>query len=74
MTTDDVRDGLRVMRRTHSAGCILGLLSEVVQEEADAEFLAGDLVDEELSRLVAAALHATGLGVDAIRLRPRRTP
>lgn len=67
MTSDDVRERLRDVRRTHSVGSILGLLAEVVREEADAEGRAGDLTAEEHSRLVVAALFATGLGLDAIR-------
>lgn len=67
MTSDDVRDDLRTMRRTHSVGSILSLLAEVVREEADAEWQAGHLSAEEQSQLVSSALLATGLGVDAIR-------
>lgn len=67
MTSDNVRNDLRAMRATHSIGSILGLLAEVVQEEADADFVAGDLNAEEQSRLCVSALYAVGLGLDAIR-------
>lgn len=67
MTSDDVRAGLRAMRETHSVGSILSLLAEVVQAEAEAEFVAGDLAAEEQSRLCVSALYAVGLGLDAIR-------
>lgn len=67
MTSDEVRDGLRAMRGTHSVGSILGLLAEVVKDEADVEWQAGHLSAEEQSQLVASAPFATGLGVDAIR-------
>ena len=67
MSSDDVRDELRTMRATHSVGSILGLLAEVIQEEADTEFVAGDLTAEEQSRLCVSALFAVGLGPDAIR-------
>lgn len=67
MTSDDVRDRLRTMRETHSVGSILGLLAEVVREEADVEWRTGDLTAEEQSQLVVSALFATGLGLDAIR-------
>ena len=43
MTGDDeFREQFRHMRKTHSVGVILGLLAEVVKDEADAEFVAGD--------------------------------
>ena len=68
MTGDDeFREQLRRMRETHSVGVILGLLAEVVKDEADVEWQAGHLSAEEQSQLVASALHATGFGVDAIR-------
>ena len=74
MTSDDVREELRRHRRTHSVGAILGLLAEVVREEADAEFGAGDMTAEEQSQLVVSALFAVGLGLDAIRRRVGGTP
>lgn len=67
MTSDDVRDVLREVRVTHSVGSILSLLAEVVQQEADAEFVTGDSTAEERSRLCMSALFAVGLGLDAIR-------
>lgn len=67
MTSEDVKDLLRAVRGTHSVGSVLSLLAEVVQEEADAEFGAGDLTAEEQSRLCVSALFAVGLGLDAIR-------
>lgn len=73
MTGDDVRDVLRGLRVTHSVGSILSLLAEVVQQEADAEFVAGDLTAEEQSRLCVSALFAVGLGLDAIRRGTRTT-
>lgn len=74
MTSDEVRDVLRAVRETHSVGAILGLLAEVVREEADAEFGAGDMTAEEQSQLVVSALFAVGLGLDAIRRRVGGTP
>ena len=44
---DDFREQLRRMRETHSVGVILGLLAEVVKDEADAEFVAGDFEAED---------------------------
>lgn len=67
MTSEEVRDVLRGLRQTHSVGAILGLLAEVVREEADAEFGAGEMTAEEQSQLVVSALFAVGLGLDAIR-------
>lgn len=69
MTSDDVRDRLKLMRQTHSVGSILSLLAECVKDEADAEFVAGDLTAEEQSQLCVSALFALGLGLDAIRRR-----
>lgn len=74
MTSDEVRDGLREMRTTHSVGSILGLLAEVTREEADAEWQAGHLTAEEQSQLCVSALFAVGLGLDAIRRRCGGTP
>jgi hypothetical protein len=74
MTCDEVREQLRAIRETTSVGAILSLLAEVVGDEADAEFEAGDLSAEECSRLAVAALHAVGLGLDAIRRKPGSTP
>ena len=74
MTSDDVRDRLRLVRHTHSVGSILSLLAEVVKDEADAEFASGDLTAEENSQLVTSALLALGLGLDAIRRSCGGTP
>ena len=74
MSSDDVRAGLREMRTTHSVGSILGLLAEVVREEADREWQANDMTAEEQSQLVVSALFAVGLGLDAIRRRVGGTP
>lgn len=71
MTSNDVRDQLRAMRESHSVGSILSLLAEVVREEADAEFGAGDFEAEDQSRIVLGTLYAVSTGVDAIRYRPR---
>lgn len=67
MSSDEVREHLRTMRKTHTVGGILSLLAEVVGDEADAEGRAGDPTAAEGSRLAASALVATGLGLDAIR-------
>jgi len=67
MNSDDVRDVLRAIRETHSVGSILGILAEVVREEADAEFGAGDFEAEDQSRIVLGTLYAVSMGVDAIR-------
>lgn len=74
MSSDDVREELRRHRRTHSVGSILGLLAEVVREEADREWQANDMTAEEQSQLVVSALFAVGLGLDAIRRRVGGTP
>ena len=67
MTSDQVREQLRAMRQSHSVGSILGLLAEVVREEADAEWRSGDMTAEESSQLAVSALFAVGLGLDVIR-------
>ena len=67
MTSDDVRDRLRTTRETHSVGSILGLLAEVVRDEADAEFVAGDFDAEDQTRIVPGTLSGVSMGVDAIR-------
>ena len=67
MTSDDVREQLKLMRESHSVGSILSLLAEAVRDEGDAEFLAGDMTAEEQSRLCVSALFALGLGLDAVR-------
>ena len=69
MTSDDVRNRLRTMRETHSVGSILGLLAEVVKDEADAEFVAGDFQAEDQTRIVLGTLYSVSMGVDAIRYR-----
>ena len=74
MTSDEVRDVLRAVRETHSVGSILGILAEVVREEADVEFGVGDMTAEEQSQLVVSALFAVGLGLDAIRRTCGGTP
>ena len=71
MSSDDVRGRLRSMRETHSVGSILGLLAEVVKDEADAEFVAGDFQAEVQTRIVLGTLYSVSMGVDAIRYRPR---
>ena len=71
MTSDEVREGLRQVRETHSVGAILGFLAEVVRDEADAEFVAGDFEAEDQSRIVLGTLYSVSMGVDAIRYRPR---
>ena len=70
MTSDEVREGLREMRITHSVGTILGLLAECVEDEADAEFVAGDFESEDQSRIVLGTLYSVSMGVDVIRYRP----
>ena len=72
MTSDDVREELRRMRKTHSVGAILGLLAEVMKDEADAEFVAGDFEAEDQTRVVLGTLYSVGVGVDAVRYRPTR--
>ena len=74
MTSDEVRDMLRGLRQTHSVGAILGILAEVVREEADREWQANDMTAEEQSQLVVSALFAVGLGLDAIRRRVGGAP
>jgi hypothetical protein len=74
MSSDEVRAWLREMRTTHSVGAILGILAEVVREEADVEFGDGDMTAEEQSQLVVSALFAVGLGLDAIRRCVGGTP
>jgi len=74
VTSDDVREELRRHRRTHSVGAILGLLAEVVREEADREWQVNDMTAEEQSQLVVSALFAVGLGLDAIRRPCGGTP
>ena len=71
MSSDEVREWLRTMRKTHSVGSILGLLAEVVNDEADVEFVAGDFEAEDQSRIVQGTLYSVSLGVDAIRYRPK---
>lgn len=71
MTSDEVREELRRHRRTHSVGAILGLLAEVVRDEADAEFVAGAFEHEDQSRIVVGTLYSVSVGVDAIRYRPK---
>lgn len=71
MTSDDVREHLRTMRRTHTVGSILSLLAEVVEAEADAEFVAGEFAAEGRSRVVLGTLYAVGVGVDSVRFRPQ---
>ena len=70
MSSDEVREWLRTMRETHSVGSILGLLAEVVRDEADAEFVAGDFESEDQSRIVLGTLYSVSMGVDVIRYRP----
>ena len=60
------------MRKTHSVGVILGLLAEVVEGEADAEFVAGDFQAEDQTRIVLGTLYSVSVGVDAVRYRPTR--
>lgn len=72
MTSDDVRNRLRTMRETHSVGSIIGLLAEIVKDEADAEFVAGDFVAEDQTRVVLGTLYTVSVGVDAVRYRPTR--
>ena len=72
MTSDDVRGRLRTMRETHSVGAILGLLAEVVKDEADAEFVAGEFEAEGQTRIVLGTLYSVSVGVDAVRYRPTR--
>jgi len=74
VTSEEVRDVLRGVRQTHSAGAILGILAEVVREEADHEWQANDMTAEEQSQLVVSALFAVGLGLDAIRRPCGGTP
>ena len=69
---DDFREQLRRMRETHSVGVILGLLAEVVKDEADAEFVAGDFEAEDQTRIVLGTLYSVSVGVDAVRYRPTR--
>lgn len=69
---DEFREQLRRMRKTHSVGVILGLLAEVVKDEADAEFVAGDFVAEDQTRIVLGTLYSLSVGVDAVRYRPSR--
>jgi hypothetical protein len=71
MTSDDVREHLRTMRKTHTLGSILSLLAEVVRDEADAEFVAGDFAAEGQSRVVLGTLYSLSVGVDAVRYRPK---
>ncbi len=71
MTSDEVRDRLRTMRRTHTVGSILSLLAEVVRDEADAEFVAGDFAAEGQSRVVLGTLYSVSVGVDSVRYRPK---
>ena len=70
MSSDEVREWLRTMRETHSVGSILGLLAEVVRDEADAEFVAGDFGAEDQTRIVLGTLYSVSMGVDVIRYRP----
>jgi len=73
MTSDDeFREQFRRMRKTHSVGVILGLLAEVVKDEADAEFVAGDFQAEDQTRIVLGTLYSVSVGVDAVRYRPTR--
>lgn len=69
---DEFREQFRQMRKTHSVGVILGLLAEVVKDEADAEFVAGDFVAEDQTRIVLGTLYSVSVGVDAVRYRPTR--
>jgi hypothetical protein len=73
MTSDDeFREQFRHMRKTHSVGVILGLLAEVVKDEADAEFVAGNFQAEDQTRIVLGTLYTMTVGVDAVRYRPTR--
>jgi hypothetical protein len=72
MNDDEFRQQLRNMRKTHSVGVILGLLAEVVKEEADAEFVAGDFQAEDQTRIVLGTLYSLSVGVDAVRYRPAK--
>ena len=72
MTSDEVREELRRMRKTHSVGAVLGLLAECVKDEADAEFVAGDFEAEDQTRIVLGTLYSVSMGVDVIRYRPTR--
>lgn len=72
MNDDEFRQQLRHMRKTHSVGVILGLLAEVVKDEADAEFVAGDFQAEDQTRIVLGTLYSLSVGVDAVRYRPSR--
>jgi hypothetical protein len=69
---DEFREQFRRMRETHSVGVILSLLAEVVKDEADAEFVAGDFVAEDQTRIVLGTLYTMTVGVDAVRYRPTR--
>ena len=69
---DDFREQLRRMRETHSVGVILGLLAEVVKDEADAEFVAGDFEAEGQTRIVLGTLYCLTVAVDSVRYRPTR--
>ena len=71
-SSDDVRDRLRTMRETHPVGSILGLLAEVVEGEADAEFVAGDFEAEGQTRIVLGTLYCLTVAVDSVRYRPTR--
>ena len=73
MTSDDeFREQFRHMRKTHSVGVILGLLAEVVKDEADAEFVAGDFEAEGQTRIVLGTLYCLTVAVDSVRYRPTR--
>ena len=75
MTTsdDDFREQLRRMRETHSVGVILGMLTEVVKDEADAEFVAGDFdAEDDQTRIVLGTLYCLTVAVDSVRYRPTR--
>lgn len=60
---DEFREQFRRMRETHSVGVILSLL---------AEFVAGDFVAEDQTRIVLGTLYTMTVGVDAVRYRPTR--
>ena len=73
MTSDDeFREQFRHMRKTHSVGVILGLLADVVKDEADAEFVAGDFEAEDQTRIVLGTLYCLTVAVDSVRYRPTR--
>ena len=70
VTGDGVREELRRLRMTHPVGVTLGLLAEVVRDEADAEFVAGNFEADDHTRIVPGTLFNVSVGVDAIRYRP----